>query len=137
LAHFHPSLPPRRALTAGDHAELAVLRLLEEGLSDAYTLFHSVDWTEVVGVDARHGEVDIVIVNQAGDVMQLEVKAGLVDFTSTGIFKTYAGTRKDVTAQLNTQYSAMRSRLEAAGLSVKLLQRLVLADARVEGQTAR
>jgi hypothetical protein len=137
LAHFHPSLPPRRALTAGDHAELAVLRLLEDGLSDAYTLFHSVDWTDAVGADARHGEVDIVIVNQAGDVMQLEVKAGLVDFTSTGIFKTYAGTRKDVTGQLNTQYGAMRSRLGAAGLSVKLLQRLVLTDARAEGQTAR
>ena len=75
MAHFHPSLPPRRALTAGDHAELAVLRLLEDGLSDAYTLFHSVDWTDAVGADphadARHGEVDIVIVNQAGDVMQL------------------------------------------------------------------
>jgi hypothetical protein len=86
LAHFHPSLPPRRAFTAGDHAELAVLRPLEDGLSDAYTLFHSVDWTDAVGADphadARHGEVDIVIVNQAGDVMQLEVKAGVVDFTS-------------------------------------------------------
>jgi thymidine kinase len=137
LAHFHPSLPPRRALTAGDHAELAVLRLLEDGLSDAYTLFHSVDWTDAAGMEARHGEVDIVIVNQAGDVMQLEVKAGVVDFTSNGIFKTYAGTRKDVAGQLNTQYGAMPSRLGAAGLSVKLLQRLVLTDARAEGQTAR
>ena len=137
MAHFHPSLPPRRALTAGDHAELAVLRLLEDGLSDAYTLFHSVDWTDALGADARHGEVDIVIANQAGDVMQLEVKAGLVDFTTAGIFKTYAGTRQDVTGQLNTQYGAMRSRLGAAGLSVKLLQRLVLTDARAEGQTAR
>jgi hypothetical protein len=141
LAHFHPSLPPRRALTAGDHAELSVLRLLEDGLSDAYTLFHSVDWTDAAGADphadARHGEVDIVIVNQAGDVMQLEVKAGLVDFTTAGIFKTCAGTRKDVTAQLNTQYGAMRSRLDAAGLSVKLLQRLVLTDDRAGVQTAR
>ena len=82
MAHLHPSLPPRRALTAGDHAELSVLRLLEDGLSDAYTLFHSVDWTDARGTQARHGEVDIVIVNQAGDVMQLEVKAGVVDFTS-------------------------------------------------------
>ena len=141
MAHFHPSLPPRRALTAGDHAELAVLRLLEDGLSEAYALFHSVDWTDAAGsnsrADARHGEVDIVIVNQAGDVMQLEVKAGVVDFTGNGIFKTYAGTRKDVAGQLNAQYGAMRSRLDAAGLSVKLLQRLVLTDARAEGQTAR
>ncbi len=134
MAHFRPSLPPRRALTAGDHAELVVLRLLEDGLSDAYTLFHSVDWTDALGADARHGEVDIVIVNQAGDVMQLEVKAGVVDFTSNGIFKTYAGTRKDVAGQLNAQYGAMRSRLDAAGLSVKLLQRLVLTDARAAGQ---
>jgi predicted RecB family endonuclease len=44
-----------------------------------------------IGTQEQHGEIDIVIVNQAGDVLLIEVKSGDVDFTSEGIFKTYGG----------------------------------------------
>lgn len=142
MARLHPSLPPGdvTAITAGARAELDVLQRLEEDLPAAYTLFHSVDYTDIHGAAVHHGEVDIVIVNQTGDVMQLEVKSGPVTFSERGIHKTYGAaqpTVKDVSAQLGSQYGAMRSRLNAAGLPVRLSQLLVLTDARAIGQTVR
>ena len=142
MARLLPSLPPRHlpGFTSGERAELAVLRQLQEELPAPYTLFHSVDYTGVHGSAVHHGEVDIVIVNQAGDVLQLEVKAGQVDFSERGIHKTYGGaqrTVKDVSAQLGSQYGAMRARLNAAGLPVRLAQLLVLTDVRAAGETVR
>ena len=142
MARLHPSLPPRdvTAITAGARAERDVLQRLEEDLPAAYTLFHSVDYTDAHGAAVHHGELDIVIVNQAGDVMQLEVKSGPVTFSERGIHKTYGAAQprvKDVSAQLGSQYGAMRSRLSAAGLPVRLAQLLVLTDARAIGQTVR
>ncbi len=87
------------ALTAGDHAELDLLDTLERGLSSAYTLFHSVDWSKSSGEREQHGEIDIVVVNQAGDVLLMEVKSGGVDFRPEGIFKAYGVRSKDVTAR--------------------------------------
>jgi hypothetical protein len=137
MASLHPSLPPRRALRAGDHAELQVLRTLEDALPGAYTLFHSVDWSDVVGDTVRHGEVDIVIVNQAGDVLQLEVKAGEVEAAPGQITKLYGQARKAVDAQVERQFGAMRDRLDKAMLPVKLAQLLVLPHVRVATGTAR
>ena len=89
MARLCPTLPPRAAMNAGDHAELDLLATLERGLSDAYTLFHSVDWSRGAGALEQHGEIDIVVVNQRGDVLLMEVKSGNVDFLPGGIFKTY------------------------------------------------
>ena len=99
-------------MTAGDHAELDLLDTLERGLSSAYTLFHSVDWSKSSGEREQHGEIDIVVVNQAGDVLLMEVKAGGVEFRPEGIFKAYGARFKDVTAQVRQQYGALRSRLQ-------------------------
>jgi hypothetical protein len=76
MARICPSLPTRAALRAGDYAELELLDTLERGLSDAYTLFHSVEWSRGTGAFEQHGEIDIVVVNQAADVLLMEVKAG-------------------------------------------------------------
>lgn len=97
MARLCPSLPPRAALNAGEYAELDLLQTLECGLSNAYTLFHSVEWSRGAGEKEQHGEIDIVVVNQAGDVLLIEVKSGNVDFQLDGIFKTYGAKSKDVT----------------------------------------
>ena len=104
MARLYPTLPPRAAMTAGDHAEIDLLATLERGLSDAYTLFHSVDWSRGAGRLEQHGEIDIVVVNQRGDVLLMEVKSGDVDFLPGGIFKTYGGKPKDITAQIGLQF---------------------------------
>lgn len=106
-------------------------------MSSAYTLFHSVDWTDVSGDKVRHGEVDIVIVNQAGDVLQLEVKAGEVELGDGGLSKVYGQTRKAVDVQVARQFGAMRDMLDRAGLSVALAQLLVLPHVNVTTATAR
>jgi hypothetical protein len=132
MARLCPALPPRSALTAGDHAELDLLDTLERGLSSAYTLFHSVDWSKSSGEREQHGEIDIVVVNQAGDVLLMEVKSGSVEFRPEGIFKAYGARFKDVTAQVRQQYGALRSRLQDAGLPVQVRHLLVLPDVRVQ-----
>lgn len=137
MAHLCPTLPPRAALNSGEYAELELLQTLERGLSDAYTLFHSVDWSRGTGTQEQHGEIDIVVVNQAGDVLLMEVKAGDVDFQPGGIFKTYAGHAKDITAQIGLQYGALRSRLQDAGLSVHLSHLLVLPHLKVQTETVQ
>ncbi len=137
MVHICPSLPLRAALSAGEHAELDLLQTLERGLSGAYTLFHSVDWSRGSGEKEQHGEIDIVVVNQAGDVLLMEVKSGKVDFQRDGIFKTYGGTTKDIKAQVGLQYGALRSRLKDANLSVRLNHLLVLPDLKVKSETAQ
>jgi hypothetical protein len=101
MAHLCPSITSHKgALNSGEYAELELLQTLERGLPDEYTLFHSVDWSKGIGTREQHGEIDIVIVNQAGDVLLIEVKSGDVDFTSEGIFKTYGAHVKNITRQI-------------------------------------
>jgi len=135
MAQVHPSMPPHRAFTAGLATELRMLEQLAEGLPDAYTLFHSVDWSAGTGVAEQHGEVDIVVLNQAGDLLLVEVKAGDVEFRDDGIFKTYGPRRRDVTAQARQQYGALRARLQDAGLRARLHHLLVMPDVRVATST--
>jgi predicted RecB family endonuclease len=90
-----------------------------------------------VGEQEQHGEVDIVVVNQAGDVLLIEVKSGPVDFGSSGIFKTYGGRSKSVTGQIGLQYGALRGRLKDAGLGVALHHLLVLPDVQVQSESVQ
>ena len=138
MSHLYPSIPTHKGpLNAGEYAELELLQTLERGLSDAYTLFHSVDWSRGVGPQEQHGEIDIVIVNQAGDVLLVEVKSGDVDFTPEGIFKTYGTQVKNITRQIGLQYGALKSRLEDSGLHVHLSHLLVLPHLKVQTETAQ
>lgn len=137
MASICPTIPPRPAMTAGAQAELHLLRTLEHGLSDAYTLFHSVDWSRGSGSQEQHGEIDIVVVNQQGDVLLIEVKSGDLDFQPHGVFKTYGGQAKDVTAQIGLQYGALRARLTGASLPVRLSHLLVLPDFLVNSETVQ
>ena len=138
MARLCPSLPLHKAtLNAGEHAELELLQTLERGLSDAYALFHSVDWSRGLGALEQHGEIDLVVVNQAGDVLLIEVKSGDVDFTPEGIFKTYGTQVKNITRQIGLQYGALKSRLEDSGLHVHLSHLLVLPHLKVQTETAQ
>ena len=89
MARLHPALPVSEPRTLGLAAELDVVRRLGADLPDAFSVFHSVDWSSGSAADERHGEIDVVVVNQAGDLMLIEVKAGGVEFRPDGIFKHY------------------------------------------------
>lgn len=137
MARILPTLPISHRLTGGQRAELSLLHTLEQGLSNAYTLFHSVDWSRGSGEMEQHGELDIVVINQAGDTLLIEVKAGPVNFTPNGIFKTYIGEVKDVGRQISLQWGAMRGRLNIIESSIKLHHLLVLPGVRVQSETAQ
>lgn len=135
MATVRPAFPTHAPRSPGEAAELALLRELADRLSDAYVLFHGVDWSQGSGMQERHGEVDVVVMNQAGELMLLEVKAGAVSTGPEGLFKQYGGQRKDVSAQIRHQYNAFRSRLQTAGLAeVTVRTLLVLPDHRVSGE---
>jgi len=147
MAHLHPTLPhPRVVASQGLATEVAVLQRLQEGLPNAYTLFHSVDWMRPTESGTARGEIDIAVVNQAGDLCLLEVKAGDVKFTEGGIFKQYRpghhahgepGRTRNVGSQLGLQYGSIKQRLNDLHLQVKVQQLLVLPHQRVEGETAQ
>jgi predicted RecB family endonuclease len=117
---------------------MEVLERLKEGLPDAYTLFHSVDWMRPSEAGTAHGEIDIAVVNQAGDLLLIEVKGGQVDCTPQGIFKTYRGGQvRNVANQVGLQYGSIRKRLNEMQLQVVVHQLLVLPHMNVEGETAQ
>ena len=117
MARLRPSPQGRKLLGLGDRAEIAVLERLCDSLSDAYTVYHSVEWTDVRDGIERHGEIDIVVVNQAGALVAIEVKAGGIEAAGEGLYKSYAGRRKDVVGQVSLQHSALRARLKPGAAS--------------------
>ena len=138
MARLRPSpAQGRKGLGLGDRAEIAVLERLSDGLPDAYVIYHSVEWTDVRDGVERHGEIDLVVVNQAGELVAIEVKAGRIEAAGDGLYKHYAGRRKDVIGQVSLQHSALRARLDGANLPVRLLHFLVLTDARVQTGSVR
>jgi molybdopterin-guanine dinucleotide biosynthesis protein len=137
MAKLCPTLPIHSAARASDFAELDLLRTLELGLSNAYTLFHSVDWSRGTGEQEQHGEIDIVVINQAGDVLLMEVKSGDVDFAAGGIFKSYGQKIKNVKAQIGLQYGGLRHRLDDASLNIRLHHLLVLPGLKVNSETVQ
>jgi hypothetical protein len=124
-------------MTPGEHAELAILQTLADGLPGDYELFHGVGWADLRPGRDLHGEIDIVVVNRAGDVALLEVKAGDVMVNESGVFKRYGGQTKSVSWQVARQRSAVRHRLGIEGLGgVRQLHVLVLPDQKVSDEGA-
>lgn len=131
MAHIHPPLADMHVTSTGEQAEYEVLCQLGDTLSDAYALFHHVDWTRAESHRDSHGELDIVVLNSAGDVAVLEVKAGPLEASSDGLFKQYGAQRKDVGRQANWQFQAIHRRLKAEQIEVRLLHCVVLPHFRV------
>lgn len=92
--------------------EFETLELLAQGLPDGYTVYHAVHWTNIERSHAIHGEVDFVIVNQAGHMMLIEQKCGLLEETPDGLAKNYGGGKlKSVPAQMGRTVNSLRGKL--------------------------
>jgi hypothetical protein len=123
-------------MSQGQHAEVELLRQLAGGLPDTFHLFHSVDWAQANPAGDSHGELDIVVVNQSGDLALLEVKAGELQFTAQGVFKRYGEKTRNVSSQTHWQFGGVQHRLRSAGLDVRLMHFLVLPHVTVSAQAA-
>ncbi|SFN44859.1 Uncharacterized conserved protein [Formivibrio citricus] len=131
MAVLFPCSPVARA-SAGYYRELDVLERLQHGLPPGYDIFHSVDWHSLHQGQDCHGEIDLVVMNQAGELLLVEIKAGDVMFQDEGIFKRYSDKTKRVDQQIKVQYSAMVGRLKHAGIKTSVKNCLVLPDCRVQ-----
>jgi hypothetical protein len=126
MARITPPLSHRRPASLGDYAEQAVLRSLADGLDDRFHVLHGVDWVVADGAADHHGELDVVVVNSAGDVALLEVKSGALSHDGKTLRKTYGSESKDVEAQARRQFNGVLHRLKSAGLGERVLHLLVL-----------
>jgi hypothetical protein len=133
MAQVFPELP-HPAARGGLRTELDVVEALGAGLPEEFCVFHGVEWTATDGgARAFHGEVDVVVVDAAGDLLLIEVKAGALREGADGaLHKRYEQGRRDVLQQLRSQFGVVRARLKAAGLDeLRVEQLLVLPHHRL------
>ena len=131
-----PGLNQFRPQSAGQWCEHQVLRHLELGLSDAFQIFHGVDWSSVHEGRQWFGELDAVVMAPNGNLVILEVKSGDLEVRDTGLYKHYGGQVKNVGHQSRQQHSAIRVRLRQAGWTgIHVGHLLVLPDARIAQDT--
>jgi hypothetical protein len=137
LSRVSPDWRTLRPTTLGECAEVRVLRVLDEGLPPGFTILHGVDWSAGDGADERHGEVDVVVIGPAADIVLIEVKSGHVDTSSDTFLKRYGQNRRDVLAQVRGQFGAIRNRLHKAGIRTALHHLLVFTDMAVASETVQ
>lgn len=134
MATLLPDLSTENRYTTGFRKEIEVLTQLHRTLPAGYTIFHNVDWHSLYEGRDTHGEIDIIVMNQAGDLLLVEVKSGAAVLDNGRLYKTYQNRNRDVVLQMSVQYSAMRHLLHKAGLRPKqLCNCIVLPDWRVTG----
>jgi len=88
--------------------EYKTLKMLKEGLSNQYMIFHGVHWTRVEEDSAIYGEIDFLILNPYGRVLAIEQKETQIEVNSKGelvpIYKDARGLGKS-SRTINSQVS--------------------------------
>lgn len=133
MAILLPAIEGIRPSGIGQQREFEVLRQLQDGLPDDYTVFHGVCWSSVYDDVQWFGEIDAIVQAPNGSLVLLEVKAGPVEVTAQGIYKRYGDRNKDVVHQTRVQHASLRQRLKEEKLNVYVAQLLVLPDQKVTG----
>lgn len=139
MARLHPSFPLYAPAHLGGYRERDILRLLEQGLSDDFDVFHSLPWSIMQGDQQSFGEFDIVIVSPIGHLLILEIKAGSVTENEEGLSKHYASkglhkSPKDIGHQVRRMHASLLQRIETGDLPhVHVGSLLVLPDHTREG----
>ena len=88
MAQLLPSDVSDLSLSLGETAELRTLAMLRNDLSPAYTVFHSVHWSRDASYRVAFGEADFIIINQSGECVVIEQKAGELEESPIGLIKT-------------------------------------------------
>ena len=134
MAELHPSLPP--AQSAGQHREIEMLQLLADQLPAAYRIYHGLHWSAMHDGSQRYGEFDAVVLAPTGHLAVFEIKAGAVDLSDAGIFKSYGSGRKNIAHQAHAQLHGLIGRLRAERLGdARVNHYLLLPDFRVGSGT--
>ena len=99
------------AVTGAAQREIETLGALAQALSDDYTIYHAVHWTNVERGYAIYGEIDFVVVNRAGALLLIEQKSGFLEEGPQGLVKRYAEKSKSVPVQMARNVAAIKSKL--------------------------
>ncbi len=95
--------------------EIETLGKLAEALPDDYTVYHGVHWTNLDRGFSVYGEIDFVVVNQAGDLLLIEQKSGFLEETPEGLVKRYQDKTKSVPMQLARNADNLLNKLKKRG----------------------
>ncbi len=112
MARIIPSDIHALALAGTHDQELATLSRLKAELGPEYAVFHSVHWSFSQGQGTRFGEIDFILVNQAGAVLCIEQKNGFLAETAAGLVKLYPGGPKSVVDQLHRSLDQIRDKFQ-------------------------
>lgn len=111
MARIVPDGWRQLAVTGAAQREIETLALLARSLTDAYTVYHAVHWTNIEQGYAIFGEVNFAIVNQAGDILIVEQKSGFLNETPEGLVRSQAGRTARVATLLARTRSALLAKL--------------------------
>lgn len=114
MARLMPSDVSHLALAGGRSEELDTLRQLQAELPPAYTVFHGIHWSREYRNGIKFGELDFVVVNQAGKVLVIEQKNGRLEETENGLVKLYPDRVKPVGDQVRRNLDGVREKFKAA-----------------------
>jgi len=78
MAHIQPPGWRELAVTGAAQREIETLAQLEQALSDDYTVFHGVHWTNVETGWSAYGEIDFIVVAPDGRLLLIEQKSGFL-----------------------------------------------------------
>ncbi len=114
MARLVPHDAGSAAASPGEAAEHETLHELARRLPDAYTIFHGVYWADEDHRRSPVGEIDFVVVNQSGDVLLVEQKAGTLRETDEGLVKDYGEDRKRVVDQIHRAVQGVKNKWKQA-----------------------
>ncbi|MEJ8848079.1 ATP-binding domain-containing protein [Variovorax rhizosphaerae] len=130
MAEIRPPLSP--AIGSGQYREHDMIRLLGDALPAACTIYHSLQMSQLHESLQRFGELDVVVVFPGGHLAVLEVKAGAVELSESGVFKRYGSGGKNLAHQAHSQLQGLIFRLRESQLGeVRIAHFLLLPDFRV------
>ncbi len=131
MARLVPTVSDFRLAGAHD-GESETLLLLKRRLPPEVFVYHGVHWTRSHGNHTAFGEVDFVVVSPAGRVLVIEQKNGALVEEGDGLYKDYAGQRKDIVRQLNRNLDGLRDAFrDRHGRDLKPKSLLYFPDHRV------
>ncbi len=110
MARIVPSDLTRLALSGAHEPEIETLATLRDTLPDDYTVFHGVHWTRQYKGRTLYGEIDFVVLNEAGRVLCIEQKNGRLEESEGELFKDYGDERKNVGDQILRSVDSIREK---------------------------
>ena len=113
MAHVVPDGWREYAVSGAAQREIDTLGALERGLSDAYTVYHAVHWTNAEAGYAVHGDIDFVVVNRAGDLLLIEQQTGFLEEGPDGLVKRHADKSRHLPVRMARDAAALRTKLHA------------------------